>query len=119
MTNESYWLIGNPALGYAQASPNDTLTIWATGGGRTTPLLDDSIAVTPLALCCYHLSVQPQVLVDNLSAVVAYAGLAPGETPGLNQINFVVPGLASGAHDLTLVSSGGQSVTYKGALWIK
>jgi len=97
-----------------QASANDVLTIWATGGGRTNPALDDSIAVTPLSPL-YYLTVPPQVLVDGQPVTVTYAGLAPTLTPGLNQVNFVVPGgLTSGAHDLTL-----GTVVYKGAIWIK
>jgi len=115
LTNQQYQLVG-PATSpvAAQANANDVLTFWATGGGRTNPPLDDSIAVTPLSPL-YYLASPPQVLVDGHAAIVTYAGLAPGETPGLNQINFVVPaGLTPGAHDLTL-----GSVIYKGALWIK
>jgi uncharacterized protein (TIGR03437 family) len=53
--------------------------------------------------------------VDGHAAIVTYAGLAPGETPGLNQINFVVPaGLTPGAHDIAL-----GSVVYKGAFFVK
>jgi len=66
--------------GSAQANANDVLTFWATGGGRTNPPLDDSIAVTPLSPL-YYLASPPQVLVDGHAAIVTYAGLAPGETP--------------------------------------
>jgi uncharacterized protein (TIGR03437 family) len=116
ITNGSYQLIGNPALSpaYAQASGGDTVVFWATGLGSTSPSLADGIAVVPYPPL-YYGTITPQVLVDGAAANVTYAGLVPGETPGLNQVNFIVPaGLAPGAHDVTL-----GSVLYKRGLWTK
>jgi uncharacterized protein (TIGR03437 family) len=116
ITNESYQLIGDPALSpaYAQANPGDALTFWATGGGLTSPSLDDSIAVVPTNTL-YHLLTTPQVLVDGSPVPVIYAGESGGSVFGLNQVNCIVPfGLSSGKHDVTL-----GNVLYKGGLWVK
>jgi uncharacterized protein (TIGR03437 family) len=113
VTDGQYHLIGDPALGqgYAQLRPGDAGIIWATGGGRTSPLVDDTV-VFPAGP--FQLAVTPPVLVDSTNAAVPYAGRAPG-TASLDQINFVVPaGLSSGPHDLTL-----GTTTYSGALWIE
>jgi uncharacterized protein (TIGR03437 family) len=116
LTDGSYCLLGNPALSpaYAQANPGDTITLWATGGGRTSPALDDSIVAVPTD-SLYYLTLTPQVLVDGNAAIVTYAGLVPQSVPGLDQINFVVPGgLAPGPHDFQV-----NDRVYRGGLWIK
>jgi uncharacterized protein (TIGR03437 family) len=113
VTDGQYHLIGDPALGqgYAQLRSGDTGVIWATGGGSTNPLVDDTVVFPPGP---FQLAVTPPVLVDSTNVAVPYAGRAPG-TASLDQINFVVPaGLSSGPHDLTL-----GTITYKAALWIE
>jgi uncharacterized protein (TIGR03437 family) len=74
LTDASYRLIGNASLSpaYAQANPGDTLILWATGGGRTSPTLDDSIFAVPTD-SLFHLALLPQVLVDGKPSIVTYA----------------------------------------------
>jgi uncharacterized protein (TIGR03437 family) len=113
LTDGSYRLIGDPALspGYAQPGPGDTIILWATGGGRTSPLIDDSVA-SPAGI--YPLVITPQILVDGQQAYVAYAGRGNGFS-GLDQINLIVPsGLPAGPHDFQV---GGM--VYRGGLWTK
>jgi uncharacterized protein (TIGR03437 family) len=113
LTDGNYRLIGDPALSpaYAQPGPGDTIILWATGGGRTSPLIDDSVA-SPAGI--YPLVITPQILVDGQQAYVAYAGRGNGFS-GLDQINFIVPsGLPAGPHDFQV---GGM--VYRGGLWTK
>jgi uncharacterized protein (TIGR03437 family) len=130
ITNALYELVGPPAtaLGttggaqptptYSQASPGETVVLWGTGCGRTTPTLDDD-GVNGATL--HPCNLVPQIQVDGVPPNVSFAGRTPA--PGyasLDQFNFAVPlGLAPGAHDLTIISAGGQSITYKGGLWTK
>jgi uncharacterized protein (TIGR03437 family) len=130
ITNALYELVGPPAtaLGtiggaqptptYSQASPGETVVLWGTGCGRTTPTLDDD-GVNGATL--HPCNLVPQIQVDGMPASVSFAGRTPASGyASLDQFNFAVPlGLAPGAHDLTIISAGGQSITYKGGLWTK
>jgi len=116
ITNGLYQLIGDPTLSaaYAQAHGGGEITFWATGGGLSSPTIDDSVAVTPTDKL-YQLVSMPQVMVDGFPATVVYAGMVGGCVPGLDQVNFIVPtGLTPGAHDVTL-----GNILYKGGLWVK
>jgi uncharacterized protein (TIGR03437 family) len=123
VVNGSYQLLGDPAISpaYAQAGAGETVVLWATGIGLTSPALPAGAVLTPMSPL-YYAAITPQVAVDGIPCAVAYAGLVPGSVPGLDQINFVVPmELTPGAHDLTLNSLGGtpSSIVYKGGLWTK
>jgi uncharacterized protein (TIGR03437 family) len=66
----------------------DTIIIYATGLGQTTPAADAGTAapLDPLAAS----SVTPQVVLGGVSLPVLWAGLTPGYA-GLYQINAQVP----------------------------
>jgi uncharacterized protein (TIGR03437 family) len=70
------------------AHPGDTVVMWGTGlgavtGDETEPPLETNLYPTGL-----------QVLVQNQEAMVVYAGRS--SSPGLDQINFVIPAGISG-----------------------
>jgi len=85
------------------AAPGETIAIYATGFGATTPAIPNGqIVPTPLPL-----PVWPTVLIDAVEAQVTFAGLVG---PGLYQINVVVPaGLASGDHLITALLADAET----------
>ena len=72
------------------AHPGDTLVAWGTGLGGTTG--DETEPPTPGV----DLKTGVQVFVGNQSATVLYGGR--GSSPGLDQINFVVPSGVTGCY---------------------
>lgn len=86
---------------------DDTLVIYLTGLGRTTPAVDDGIpsSGTPLATA---LTV-PTVRLAGQDLPVAYAGLAPGEV-GVYQINVNVPRSTPTGLNMPLTISQGGSI---------
>jgi uncharacterized protein (TIGR03437 family) len=68
--------------------PGDTITIYATGLGRTTPNIDAGVPAPsdplPSAL------IKPVVTLGGSQLIMTYAGLAPGQI-GVYQINAIVP----------------------------
>jgi len=91
--------------------PKDTLVIYATGMGATSPLPEsgDAAPAEPLA----YATEQPIITIGNMPLEVMYAGLAPGEV-GVYQLNAAVPFWISGGLQLPLtISQGGQSTTVK------
>jgi len=67
----------------------DELTIFATGLGRTSPVVEDGDAAPSDPLASAVMS--PEVTLDGVPLAVKYAGLAPGEV-GVYQINVTVSG---------------------------
>jgi uncharacterized protein (TIGR03437 family) len=89
--------------------PKDTLVIYATGMGVTSPLpaSGDAAPFEPLA----YVTEQPLVTIGDTTLAVTYAGLAPGEV-GVYQVDAEVPFEISGALQAPLtISQGGQSTT--------
>jgi len=89
--------------------PDDTLVIFATGLGRTSPTVDAGRPgpSDPLASAL----ISPAVTLGGAGLQVNYAGLAPGEV-GVNQINVAVPGRVPLGIDVPLtISAGGNSTT--------
>jgi len=92
--------------------PNDTLVIYLTGMGLTSPAITPGTPApsTPLA----YASTQPQVTLGGAQLKVDYAGLAPGEI-GVYQINVEVPGgVTQGLSQPLVISQGnvaGASIT--------
>jgi len=70
------------------------VSLFATGGGLTTPASVDGLLVSQT----YPMLLLPvSVSIDGQPAQVLYAGAAPGQVAGMIQINAVVPAAASQA----------------------
>jgi uncharacterized protein (TIGR03437 family) len=89
--------------------PGDTITIFATGLGRTTPAIDAGMPgpANPLPTAL----ITPTVTLGGSQLNVTFAGLAPGQI-GVYQINAAVPawGVPEGM-PIPLVISGGGVTT--------
>ena len=93
----------NPAV------PGEDLVVYTTGLGPLTVMLRDGYGApsNPLA----YTQVQPDVQIDGESALIEFAGLAPGFV-GLDQINIRVPrDLPPGALDMRIVTPASTSAT--------
>jgi len=89
--------------------PNDTIVIWATGLGRTSPPIDSGMPSPSDPLP--NAVIVPSVTLGGTALNVAYAGLVPGSV-GLYQINATVPGRVPTGLDIPLViNQGGSSTT--------
>jgi uncharacterized protein (TIGR03437 family) len=89
--------------------PGDTITIWATGLGRTNPPIDSGLPAPsdPLPSAV----IAPTVTIGGAALGIEYAGLVPGAV-GLYQINAVVPRSVPIGLDMPLeVKQGGVSTT--------
>jgi uncharacterized protein (TIGR03437 family) len=87
---------------------NDTLVIWLTGMGLTTPTVDagQPAPTDPLA----QASSQPTVTLGGYKLMIDYAGMAPGEA-GVYQINVEVPFGVPLGDDQPLVITQGTGKT--------
>jgi uncharacterized protein (TIGR03437 family) len=84
------------------AVPGESIVLYATGLGQTSPFYPDGqIVQSPLPLIP-----APQVSIGGMPATVQFAGLIG---PGLYQINAVVPQVPAGDAVVSLNLSGGQS----------
>ncbi len=88
--------------------PNDTVVIYATGLGRTSPAVDSG-QPAPSDPLPYAI-ISPTVTLGGTNLNVLYAGLVPGEV-GVYQINAVVPGGVPQGLDIPLVINQGGSTT--------
>jgi uncharacterized protein (TIGR03437 family) len=70
------------------AKPGDVIVLWATGFGPTNPAAPTGVAVPSDQ--AYATNSTPSITIDNLSATVYGAALAPGSA-GLYQIAIQVP----------------------------
>jgi len=78
--------------------PGETVELFATGLGLTTPMNGFDYAVQ-----------QPAVTVGGVTCPVAFAGAAPNYV-GLDQINCTIPaGLASSASTPVVITSGDRT----------
>jgi uncharacterized protein (TIGR03437 family) len=85
----------------APAAPGETVTIYCTGLGATTPALVTGVVPSD----SFPLATLPQVTIGGASATVSFAGVVAG-TGGVYQINVQVPsGAANG--DLPVVVTVG------------
>jgi len=87
--------------------PGDTLVIYLTGMGLTSPAVTPGVAApaSPLALA----SVKPTVTLGGTELEIQYAGLAPDEV-GVYQINVVVPsGVTQGMSEPLVINQGSAS----------
>jgi uncharacterized protein (TIGR03437 family) len=88
------------------AKPGDTIILWGTGFGPTTPAAPAG-EVTP-SDTTYSTSTLPTVTIDNVSATVYGAALAPGFA-GLYQVAIQVPATLSDGDWPIVASIGGVS----------
>ena len=88
--------------------PGDSIVIWATGLGRTSPAIDSGMPAPsdPLPSAV----IQPTVMLGGVALDVQYAGLVPGAV-GLYQINAAVPRSAPLGLSIPLVIAQGGSST--------
>ena len=89
--------------------PGDSIVIWATGLGRTTPSIDSGMPAPSDPLP--YAVIQPTVLIGGVALDIQYAGLVPGSV-GLYQINATVPrSVPLGLSMPLLVTQGGSSTS--------
>lgn len=81
------------------ASPGETIVIYGTGFGPTTPGVPSGEVFQGAAPTANNV----QVRIGAMSASVRFAGLSAA---GLYQINLVVPNLADGDHDVVAIVAG-------------
>ena len=89
--------------------PGDSIVIWATGLGHTSPPIDSGMPAPsdPLPWAV----IQPTVLLGGVALDVQYAGLVPGSV-GLYQINAGVPrSVPLGLSMPLLITQGGSSTS--------
>lgn len=94
----------------------DSISLYATGEGQTTPAgVDGKIGSGSLLP---QPNLQVNATVGGLSAVVQYAGAAPNEVAGLMQVNVQIPaGVQPGGYVPVALQIGTAS-TVAGAVWI-
>jgi uncharacterized protein (TIGR03118 family) len=95
---------GTPISSSAPAKPGETIVIYATGLGATTPVVPIGTAPTGLTA----LVTTPTVTIDGLPAQVTFSGLAPC-CVGLNQVNVVVPAAVHVGTNVDVVVTLGSS----------
>jgi uncharacterized protein (TIGR03437 family) len=89
--------------------PNDTVVIFLTGMGATSPKVADGMAA-PSSPLAWAVSA-PNVTLGGVSLDVQFAGLAPGEV-GVYQINATVPGgVAAGTNVPLVISQAGATTS--------
>jgi uncharacterized protein (TIGR03437 family) len=116
----SYALLGpsslnQPGYTFTPASPGESVTIYTTGFGQTSPAFTSQLTNTGLAGADpFPISLPsfPTVTIGNLPATVSFAGLVG---PGLYQINLTVPASAP-AGDLPIVAMYNGSSTQSTAV---
>jgi uncharacterized protein (TIGR03437 family) len=89
--------------------PGDSIVIWSTGLGHTSPAIDAGMPAPsdPLPNAVIH----PTVTIGGVALDILYAGLTPGSV-GLNQINATVPkSVPQGLSMPLVISQGGVSTT--------
>jgi uncharacterized protein (TIGR03437 family) len=83
------------------AKPGDTLILYGEGYGDTvvgTSVPDGTIVGSQLPVP----AAEVKLLIDGVERPTIYAGGAPGIVSGVLQVNFVVPQLAAGTHEIQL-----------------
>jgi uncharacterized protein (TIGR03437 family) len=85
---------GSVVNGSAPAAPGDTIAVFCTGLGATTPPVASGAPAPKAPLATANLPVTASI--GGMSATVSFAGLAPGYV-GLYQVNVQIPaGVAPG-----------------------
>jgi uncharacterized protein (TIGR03437 family) len=90
--------------------PGDTLVIYLTGMGPTSPEVQAGAQTPPTLLT--SVTQAPTLTLGSVNLAIDYAGLVPGYISGLYQINATVPKIAAGGESVPLViSQAGGSTT--------
>jgi uncharacterized protein (TIGR03437 family) len=76
------------------AAAGEILELYGEGYGAVPPVLPDG------ALVATAINVPATLLIDGNTVSTLYAGAAGGEINGMLQVNFVVPQLAPGSHQI-------------------
>ena len=84
------------------AKPGETIVLYATGLGATTPAIPDGKLVTS----ALPLTLLPIVTIGGAQAKVSFGGLS---ATGLYQLNVVVPDAAADGDQAVVAQIGGQS----------
>jgi uncharacterized protein (TIGR03437 family) len=87
------------------AAPGETLELYGEGYGAVSPGLPDGAVVTG------PLSVPAILLIDGQKVPTLYAGGAGGDVNGVLQVNFNVPSLAAGSHQIQIQVGSATSPT--------
>ena len=96
-----------PGLNTVPAKPGDTIILWGTGFGPTTPAMVPGMVV-PSGVT-YSTASPVSVAIGGVGATVLGAALTPGDA-GLYQIAIQIPtGLADGDYPIVATISGAQS----------
>ena len=91
--------------------PGDTLVIYLTGMGPTSPAVQAGMQTPPTLLT--SVTQAPTLTLGSNNLSIGYAGLVPGYISGLYQINATVPklGVASGdSVPLVISQAGGATI---------
>ncbi len=88
------------ALTTRAANPGEVIELFATGLGATSPQYPDGRILTQ----SYPVAAAPQVTIGGQRATVNFAGLV---SPGLYQLNVVVPAVSGGDQSVTIDLGGG------------
>jgi uncharacterized protein (TIGR03437 family) len=105
-THADYSLLGPtsmsvPGYPFKPAQPNERILLYATGFGTSAVTLAEGAAVQFGAL-----SVKPTATIGGAAATVEWAGVI---SPGLYQLNVVVPADAANGDSEVLVTFNGQT----------
>jgi peptidyl-prolyl cis-trans isomerase A (cyclophilin A) len=88
---------GSPVSTASPAQVGDTLLLYGEGYGATSPALPDGAVVGTTLPKPVGTAI---LLIDGKAVTPQYAGGAPNYVNGVLQLNFVVPQLAPGAHQV-------------------
>jgi trimeric autotransporter adhesin len=100
-----------PNSAASPAHPGSIVTLWATGEGLTDPPGVDgrlAVGVVPKPLA------EVTVEIGGQSATVQYAGAAPGDMPGLFQVNAVIPSSVQPSNQVPVVVKVGTGTSPTG-----
>jgi uncharacterized protein (TIGR03437 family) len=108
--------LDQPGYNFTPAVPGESVTIYTTGFGQTSPAFTNQLTNTGLTPATdpfpINLATLPQVTIGNLPATVSFAGLV---SPGLYQINLTIPPSAP-AGDLPILATYNGSTTQSNAV---
>ena len=98
--------------------PGEYISLYATGGGQTTPPGIDGKVASAFNLPLPQPNLPVTATVGGISATVQYAGGAPGAIAGLMQVNIRIPsGVPFGGY-VPIVLTVGNTTTTEDAVWI-